>query len=65
MYVLAPIFLSVATVTAPAVADSIEEANTKLADYGLPPILFTPPGFTNRTYPMQDNLFCFHNGYFT
>lgn len=30
-----------------AVAESLEDVNVKLAGYSLPPILFTPPGFTN------------------
>eukprot|EP01036_Dinobryon_divergens_P031959 gene31959-41456_t len=37
----------IAGAASPAMAESLEDVNTKLAGYGLPPILFTPPGFTN------------------
>ena len=47
------IMLTLATTTAintigatPAVAGVLEDCNTKLSNYGLPPIVFVPPGFT-------------------
>eukprot|EP01035_Chromulina_nebulosa_P021897 gene21897-28350_t len=42
----------IAGAASPAMAESLEDVNTKLAGYGLPPILFTPPGFTNCQQPI-------------
>lgn len=45
LFLLSPLGISI--VPSAAKADSLEEVNTKLGEYSLPPIIFTPPGFSN------------------
>ena len=49
----------IAGAASPAMAASLEDVNTKLAGYGLPPILFTPPGFTNCQRPLYIIIYYF------
>jgi hypothetical protein len=43
--------------SSPVRADSIEDCNNRLANYGLPPIIFLPPGLTPivQEYGLQQN----------